>query len=72
MAISNELSSDIAAAILATKDKHTGEPNDLKEMILKVHSTLQQLGMKPRRDRAFEHGAAEPAKRSGNTRTLSS
>ena len=64
MAISNELSSDIAAAILATKDRHTGELNDLKEMILKVHSTLQQLGVKPRRNRAFEQAAAEPAKRS--------
>ena len=64
MAISNELSSDIAAAILATKDKHTGELNDLKEMILKVHSTLQQLSAKPRSDRAIPQAAAEPVKRS--------
>jgi hypothetical protein len=63
LAISNELSSDIAAAILAAKDKHTGELNDLKEMILKVHSTLQQLGVKPRSDRAFAQ-AAEQGKRS--------
>jgi hypothetical protein len=59
LAISNELSSDIAAAILATKDKHAGELNDLKEMILKVHSTLQQLSAKPRSDRTFSQAAGK-------------
>jgi len=64
LAISNELSSDIAAAILATKDKHTGEPNDLKEMVLKVHATLQKLSAKPRSDLTFPQAAAEQVKRS--------
>ena len=64
MAISNELSSDIATAILVTKNKHRGELNDLKEMILKVHSALQQLNVKRRSESASPQAAAEPAKRS--------
>ncbi len=44
MAISNELSGDIATAILvATKDRTPRELTDLKEVILEVHSTLQQM-----------------------------
>ena len=42
MAISNELSSEIAAAILAKK----GSPEDLsklKEVLLEIHSTLQRM-----------------------------
>ncbi len=44
MAISNELSGDIATAILvATKDKTQRELTDLKHVILEVHSALQQM-----------------------------
>jgi len=42
MAISNELSSEIAAAILA----HQNSPQDLlklKEVLLEIHSTLQKM-----------------------------
>lgn len=42
MAISNELSSEIAAAILAEK-KSPQELDRLKDVVLKVHSTLQEL-----------------------------
>jgi len=42
MAISNELSSEIAAAILAEK-KNPQELNQLKEVILRVHSALQKM-----------------------------
>lgn len=42
MAISNELSSEIAAAILAEK-KTPQELNQLKEVILRVHSALQKM-----------------------------
>ena len=42
MAISNELSSDIAAAILAEK-KTPQELNQLKDVILRVHSALQKM-----------------------------
>lgn len=43
MAISHELSSEIATALLADRDRSPGELEDLKEIILVVHSTLQQL-----------------------------
>jgi hypothetical protein len=42
MAISNELSSEIAAAILANKNS----PQDLlklKDVLLEIHSTLQKM-----------------------------
>jgi len=42
MAISNELSSEIAAAILAEK-KTPQELRQLKDVILRVHSTLQEM-----------------------------
>jgi len=43
MAISNELSSEIAAALLAAQGKSSRELSDLKEIVVKVHSVLQQL-----------------------------
>ena len=43
MAISHELSSDIATAILSSKKRTPGELNDLKKIVLQVHSTLQQM-----------------------------
>jgi hypothetical protein len=42
MAIYNELSSDIAAAIIAQK-KPTQEAQQLKQIILQVHSALQEM-----------------------------
>lgn len=47
MAISNELSSEIAAAILAEK-KSPQELNQLKDIILRVHSALQQMSEETR------------------------
>lgn len=43
MAISHELSSEIAAALLAAKDKSPRELEDLRETLLMIHSTLQRL-----------------------------
>ena len=43
MAISHELSSEIAAALIAAKDRSPRELKDLKEILLVIHSTLQQL-----------------------------
>jgi len=48
MAISHELSSDIATAILSSKKRTPGELNDLKKIVLQVHSTLQQMTEKER------------------------
>jgi len=50
MAISNELSSDVAVAILSKK-KSPQEAEQLKDVILQVHSTLQQMSEEVRSDR---------------------
>jgi hypothetical protein len=43
MAISHELSSEIAAALFAAKERSPRELNDLKEIVFKIHSALEQL-----------------------------
>jgi hypothetical protein len=43
MAISHELSSEIAAALLAAKNRSPRELEDLRETLLVIHSTLQRL-----------------------------
>jgi len=50
MAISNELSSDVAVAILSKK-KSPQEAEQLKDVILQVHSTLQKMSEEVRSDR---------------------
>ena len=47
MAISNELSSDIAAAILA-ENKTPRDPRQLKDIILRVHCALQEMSEEAR------------------------
>lgn len=47
MAISNELSSDVAAALLA-KEQSPQEMKKLKDIILEVHSTLQKMSEETR------------------------
>jgi len=47
MAISNELSSDVAVALLASK-KSPQELNKLKDIILEVHSALQKMSEETR------------------------
>lgn len=61
MAISNELSSEIAAAILVEKKSPT-ELNQLKDVIMRVHSTLQQLSEEERARRSediVKHGPSQ-------------
>ena len=43
MAISNELSSDIAAALIAQNAKRPDQLRELKQILIEVHSTLQQM-----------------------------
>lgn len=43
MGISNELSSEIATAILSSKRRSPRELHDLKEIVLNIHSTLQKM-----------------------------
>lgn len=59
MAISNELSSDIAAALIAAKEKDPGKLLDLKELLIEVHSTLQQMTEQSRAARALVRAATK-------------
>jgi len=61
MAISNELSSDIAAAILANQNSPQ-ELRRLKDVVLEVHSTLQQMSAEARARRNDER-IVQPAAR---------
>lgn len=62
MAISNELSSEIAAAILAEK-KTPQELNQLKEVILRVHTTLQEMSEEARTQRFKTHARSATNKK---------
>jgi hypothetical protein len=61
MAISHELSSEIATALLAAKDRSPRELEDLKQTLLLVHSTLQRLTDDARADSAKPQSAARQA-----------
>ena len=50
MAISHDLSSEIAAALLVSADKTPSEREALKDLLLLVHSTLQELTVEARPD----------------------
>ena len=58
MAISHDLSSEIATALLAAKDRSPRELEDLKEVLLLVHSTLQRLTDEARLKRLKPQAAA--------------
>jgi len=66
MAISNELSSDVAVAILAKKSSPQ-ELQQLKEVILQVHSALQKMSEETRSDRLSRssHKKAQKAQNDG-------
>lgn len=51
MAISHELSSEIATALLTGKERTPDELQDLKETVIRVYLTLQQLTAHSRRKR---------------------
>jgi hypothetical protein len=61
MAISHELSSEIAAALFTAKERSPRELNDLKEIVFKIHSTLQQLTDKARIARVARIGTRQSA-----------
>ncbi len=52
MAIEDELSSDIAIALLTGKERDPERLNNLKEVVLKVHASLQKISAAARSDRA--------------------
>jgi hypothetical protein len=51
MAVSNELSSEIAAALLANTNRSSRELKDLQEVIFRVHTILRQMDEQARADR---------------------
>lgn len=63
MAIELELSSEIATALLTGKERDFDELNDLKETVIKVHSTLQQLAARSRTNRVLSKPVGETERR---------
>ena len=65
MSIQNELSSDIAVALLAGKDRDPQRLDDLKKVVLKVHSILQEASknVSARRVRAVDAGEDKTKRR---------
>src|SRR3954469_23232235 len=67
MSIANELSSDIAAAMLARKNEESSvDSSELKDVVMQVHSTLRNLTAEARRGRrrsqsSFESPTAKSA-----------
>jgi hypothetical protein len=61
MAISHELSSEIATALLSAKGRSPRELKDLKEIILVIHSTLQRLTDDARLARLKSHAMKRAA-----------
>ena len=59
MAISNELSSDIAAALIAANARKPDHLHELKEILIEVHSTLQRMTEQSRTIRTFSLEAVE-------------
>lgn len=55
MSLENELTSDIAVALLTAKDKDPQELNRLKELVLRIHSELRDLPRKTLKRRAHAH-----------------
>lgn len=66
MAISHELSSEIATALL-TADRSPEELTALKTILLEVHSVLQAMGDNARPHRHMTAAAATPATSQGPT-----
>ena len=63
MAISHELSGEIATALFAAKERSPRELNDLKEMVFAIHATLERLGHDARADRGKSQSVKKQASR---------
>ena len=61
MAISNELSSEIAMVLLSNQERSPEELNNLKTILLEVHSTLQSLNEDALRQRTEKVLSAKAA-----------
>lgn len=58
MSIQNELSSDIAVALLARGGKDPEQLKEMKDLILRIHATLQEKVAEGERTRARAHTAS--------------
>jgi hypothetical protein len=64
MSIANELSSDVANAVLSRQDeKGVLNSTELKDVILNVHSTLRHLTSEERKNRHLQSSSEPQAKR---------
>lgn len=61
MAISNELSSEIASAMLTARERSPEELNKLKKVLLEVHTALQSMTEKYRSERRTNPPSAKSA-----------
>ena len=61
MALSNELSSEIAAAILSARKNSPTELEALKRMVEEVHATLEQMEDRDRKARKIPRPLARTA-----------
>ena len=61
MALANELSSEIAAAILSTGQNSPAELEDLKRVVEEVHTTLEQMEDRERKARRVPKSLARTA-----------
>ena len=60
MSIANELSSDVATAVLARqKEGAEADSNELKDVVMKVHSTLRRLTAEGRKMGTRTHSSPE-------------
>jgi hypothetical protein len=62
MAIEDELSNDIAIALLIGKEIEPGKLNNLKEVVLKIHASLRQTTQRPYRNRPSSNAGEENKK----------
>ena len=65
MSIAHELSSDVAAAVLAPgKEESSQDPSELAEVVREIHSTLRELTAEARRKnrRSQKRADASPLK----------
>ena len=69
MAISHEVSSEIAAAILERRDRSPNEMLKLKEMLLQVHSTLEDLQASAKVDTELNPSEPAPRTKAASTQT---
>jgi hypothetical protein len=62
MGIANELSSDVAAAVLARKDQEQTGTNELVEIVRNFHDAMRDLTGEERRRRIYASSSTESAK----------